>query len=634
MKKKFVHIAILLFLITATSFVTTAQTSPYSNYKIISYFDYVSCSNTNNSSDWNFTTNCGNNCATWEVNTNPVHKKEGLGSYKVDYTFTDIGETVTFSKSFGFYTQDYSFNSYGLRLWVKGGENNTDNLRIVLFEDTNMDNAGYYNEEIYEYNNGTALSNAIGGYIDIPFSSFTKFCCTGNGLLDTDRIGIIWISVISNSTTTHSRTIYIDELSWTLNNIPPQQGNAYLQGTFLPLHAFDMAMLNWTSEQWGNEIQRMKNLNMHYLVVQFSQVFNLNNPTSGHSYYLPTNSYGMNPWNNLLYSSPIDSIMKAAKNQQFKVYLGLNLDGNYWYNNIASYNQTSFYDTLYHRQQIVVDELYDKFASNPALEGWYIPQEFYNVWFLQQYKEPLAIHYRDIASYCKSKNNAKKVLIAPFFMSGVPTDALESWYNSFFATVNNAGSINIDYCYVQDAVGQNHNKSGVEISQFLPHIKNACDNNGITLGVTIESFLQPQSCPIDSLNWANGINTMSYRYFSHHDTIPFGLKHQLWEACQFTPNLVNFSWFNFHSQNPDQTLYNTYHQYIINTQSPIVGTNSSCIGNSNTYSVPFSPNIQYLWNVPANLGSIISGGTQNNNTITIQWNNNGMGVIGLERISE
>jgi len=343
----------------------------------------------------------------------------------------------------------------------------------------------------------------------------------------------------------------------------------------------------------------------------------------------------MNPWNNLLYASPIDSIMTAAENQQFKVYLGLNFDNNYWYNNVSSYGQTAFYDTLYYRQQVVVDELYNKFASSSAFEGWYIPQEFYNVWFPQNLLMPLSNHYHDVASYCKSKNSDKKVLIAPFFTSGVPADAFENWYNSFFSIVNSGGITNVDYCFVQDAVGQNHNKTGVEIAQFLPHLKNACDNHGVTLGVTIETFLQPQSCPIDSLGWINNINVpMTHRYFTHHDTIPFGLKHQLWEACQFTPNLANFSWLNFMSTHPNQELYQQYQQYILNTQSPIVGNANSCPNNTNTYTVPFSPQIQYYWNMPTNLGAIISGGATNNNTITIQWDTIGSGIIELERISE
>lgn len=120
-------------------------------------------------------------------------------------------------------------------------------------------------------------------------------------------------------------------------------------------------------------------------------------------------------------------------------------------------------------------------------------------------------------------------------------------------------------------VGQNHNKTGVEISQFLPHIKNACENHNVTFGVTIETFLQPQSCPIDSLGWENNATlNMNYRYFNHHDTIPFGLKHQMWEASNFTPNLMGFSWNDFISTKSNQSLYNDYKQYIMNTQSSII----------------------------------------------------------------
>lgn len=61
----------------------------------------------------------------------------------------------------------------------------------------------------------------------------------------------------------------------------------------------------------------MQELKMTYAVIQYSQVFDINNNSAGHS-YKETNSYGINQWNNSLTASQLTVFLRRQMQSNSK----------------------------------------------------------------------------------------------------------------------------------------------------------------------------------------------------------------------------------------------------------------------------------------------------------------------------
>jgi len=459
---------------------------------------------------------------------------EGTGSLRVNYTLNNgAGYFAEIIANYGASTQDWSFMAYGISITVKGQAGLNDTFRLMIYEDNDMDGTfEETGEEVWNYVNTTVLNNSNWVTLIIPWTSFVKFSGTGNDIIDLNRIGK-WRIRIDSSGTAHSGTVRIDDFR-RLTTFNQPINNAILTGAFYQIwNGAGCNCGNWTQDEWNNALQRMKDVCMDTIYVQYSV-------WEDNAWYNASPSIS---W--ITYRNPtIDRIFNAAALKGMKVVLGLYFSESW---NTANKSDPATYSALLAREQQIIDDLWSQYGSNPAFYGWYIPQEFDDYNFNSDPAKTLVANYfRDVANYCKSKSAAKPVMISSFFgtagtmYSGPnkPADFELAWWNDFLSIATN-----IDMVIPQDGVGAGKNDGDTDVPQYYQAINTACSNYGRIFGANVESYKM------------QGANLVP----ADIDTF----KKQLWVAGTLTNLIITWEWANM-----DPTLgvaqaqlYNDYRTY-------------------------------------------------------------------------
>ncbi len=267
--------------------------------------------------------------------------QEGTSSLKVNYTLNNTGNNfVEVLKNYGSNTFDLSFMPNGLSLWIKGQAGNSDVFKLMLYEDQNMNGMLDAADDIFEYVNTSILSNSGWTKLTVAYSSFTK-SGGGTGVLDLNRIRAWRLVVLNGTGTSHSGTVYFDDLEQHVTYTPATTGTTTLNGSFIQLwNTSGCNCGQWSQVQWDTELTRMKNLCMSYVYVQYG--FYENN-----AWYQPSSlSYAT-------YSNPtINRIISAAEKTGIKVVLGLYFSETW---NSADYSNAATYNTLLSKDKDVIN---------------------------------------------------------------------------------------------------------------------------------------------------------------------------------------------------------------------------------------------------------------------------------------
>ncbi len=452
--------------------------------------------------------------------------QEGNSSLAVNYAISS-GSFGEIYRSYGTNTLDLSFNPLGLTFWLKGQAGQSGNLKVMLYEDINMNGSPFdAGDEIWEYSTGANLATTNWTEISSNYSNFTKFG-GGTGTLDLNRIAA-WRLVIENSTgNSLNGKIWVDNLRQQTSYEAPSSGTAKLSGSFIQL--WNTAGCNcggWDQATWEKHMDKMKDVCLDKLVVQYG--FYDNN-----SWYSPSSASFKVYTNNTL-----NNIMAAAAAKGIDVYIGTYFDETW---NTMNKDQQSNYDQVLAKHKVVIDEIYGLFGSNPQFKGWYIPQEIddYN-WQTSTRRNMLANWLQQTAAYAKGKDATKKIMIAPFFGPFQPADVLQTWYENLLTTATS-----VDIIAPQDGVGTGTKDVDVDVPYYFSAIKNAAINKGRDFWATIESF---QNNPNTNTGIAGDINT---------------LKSQIWEGARHTDTMIQFEWGYMQPElsTATQQLYDDYKTY-------------------------------------------------------------------------
>lgn len=489
---------------------------------------------------------------------------EGTGSLKLDYYLNaGAGNFAEIIANYGTNTQDWSFMAYGISITVKGQSGLNDTFRLMLYEDIDMD--GIFEEageEVWNYDNTLILNNSNWTSLIIPYTSFTKFSGTGNDIIDLNRIGK-WRIRIDSSGIAHSGTIYLDDFR-RLTTFSQPVNNAILSGAFYQIwNGAGCDCGNWTQEQWDNALQRMKDVCMDTVYVQYSV-------WEDNAWYNASPSI---TWIN--YRNPtIDRIFSAANSKGMKVVLGLYFSESW---NTANKSDPATYSSLLTREQQIIDDLWTQYGSNPAFYGWYIPQEFDDLNFnTDPAKTLVANYFRDVSDYCKTKSSLKPVNISSFFGSvgslysgpNKPGDFELAWWNDFLNTATN-----IDIIIPQDGVGAGKNDVDTDVPQYFQIINTACNNHNRIFGANVESYKMQGATLVPA-----DINTF---------------KKQLWVAGTLTNLIITWEWANM---DPilgalQAQLYNDYKTYQQSAAPCITYTPVFTYTYTTTYTWTFTPSV-------------------------------------------
>lgn len=481
----------------------------------------------------NFYTSVFSGSGTVNASVDFVNYTQGNSALAVSYTLSTAGSSLEVYRSYGSSTLDLSFSPDRLSLNIKGQGTTSQVFKFMLYEDQNMDGNPFdAGDEIYEFVSNTILNGSTWQTLDMPYTSFTKFG-GGAGTLDLHRIGAWRIVVTNNQGTSVSSSFWVDQLIQHTSYSKPTVATATLKGSFIQLwNTVGCSCGQYTQAQWEEEFQKMKDVCLESVVVQYG--FYDNN-----AWYQPS-SLGY-----ATYTNPtLNRMVAAAEAKNIKLYFGLYFDETW---NVSDKSLSTSYSTVLTKHQQVADELWSLFGTSSAFEGWYIPQEINDLeWQNTTKRNLLANWLRDVSAYLKTKSNAKKVLIAPFFGPNRPADDLESWWNAVLTI-----AVDVDVVAPQDGVGTTSKIVDVDVPHYFQAIKNACDAQGVDFAATVESFRQTDGWPIN----ANG--------FAAVPTSVNTLKSQLWEASRFADQVWQFEWGYMQPglTSATTTLYNDYKAY-------------------------------------------------------------------------
>jgi hypothetical protein len=459
----------------------------------------------------------------------PAVMTDGSSSLRLDYSLSaGSGNFVEYLRNYGASTQDYNFMPSGLSIWIKGN-GSSDRFRFELFEDNNGN--GVFEEpgeEVWVWNHSTVLSGTAWKKVSMPYTSFKPLIGGGNGALDLTRIGK-WRIVIDNpSGAGHAASsVWVDDLRL-VNTYSVPTVTKPLSGSFLQIwNSVGCACGLWSPAQWDAEMQRMADLGMDSLIVQYG----LYDDGAGHVTAFYPSSLGFVTYT----QSTLDYIMAAAQTRGQKVIVGLYFNAN-WDGDL-DWDQPATYDSVESRSMQVVDEIWSRYGTHPAFGGWYIPQEIDDMrWQSASRRALLAGMVQHLAGHAKGKNAALPVMIAPFFGMNQPADVYKDWWVAFLAAAPS-----VDWVIPQDGVGTFRTDGDTDVPYYFSALKSAVDFAGRNFGATVETFQQTSAS-------------------TFVPTTIGALQNQLKVAGSFTNRIFQFEWSYMEPGlgGANQQLYNDY----------------------------------------------------------------------------
>ncbi|WP_029902445.1 DUF4434 domain-containing protein [Prevotella sp. 10(H)] len=446
--------------------------------------------------------------------------KEGEAAMGISYTFTARSvspepEFVSIEHTWDNYRPDLGFEPLGLSVWIKGNPGNPGVFRMMLIQDDKMVPGMQTANQYFQYVNKTVLQNDGWIKLVIPYSSFSLYKgFTGEDKINPSRVIGYRIDIVNEKDEAKSGTVVFDDLQQVTSYQHNYTKKAKLSSIFIQLNAvYNTPEYN----DWDTYFQECKAVGIDTWIIQYSVGYGVENNISWYTGSTVGWNGGQTEYD------IIDKMVAAAERRNFKLIFGLN-GGDYDNNKLGD---KYMYDVLLARNEVVANDLFNKFGSSPAFAGWYITEEFHDAkypagWQMETERKLLAQYLQRVAAYVKSLAD-KPVLIAPALWRGMPADMCGQWFEDLLKDTHD-----IDYMYLQDLAGRCLVDVRVDLPNYYTHIKKACENAGVQFAVDIESFLQC-GCP-----------DIPYRAKSWAE-----LEEQIAVASQYTEYITNFSWATF-----------------------------------------------------------------------------------------
>ncbi len=214
---------------------------------------------------------------------------------------------------------------------------------------------------------------------------------------------------------------------------------------------------NESAAEWKNSLKNMADIGITTIIIQYSyQADSVNGNQAYFPYSQPDTAAGASSYP--ARRSQVESILAAAKMQNMKVYLGLQLAEREWFDQ-NGFESTDWLTRQYQLSASLADSLWNAYGKTYAgtIAGWYLPFEFestteYHSYFPQITKS----YYAPVTAYLKKLSNLP-VMISPLMYA---YDDKTAWQNNLITVLSGS---QIDIIAPQDGIGfgtQTHSTVG------------------------------------------------------------------------------------------------------------------------------------------------------------------------------
>jgi hypothetical protein len=169
-----------------------------------------------------------------------------------------------------------------------------------------------------------------------------------------------------------------------------------IKGTFIDEISHDIPHQNWGAKEWRKDFEHMKAMGINTVILI----------RSGYKKFITYPSAVLISREGC-YKPPIDLVqlyLELADEFEFDFYFGLYDSGKYWVNNL--------YQEEVAINQLVIDEVWQRYSHYKSFKGWYITQE------VSRKIGNIIDIYAALGKHCKSVSNNLPCLISPY-MDGV-----------------------------------------------------------------------------------------------------------------------------------------------------------------------------------------------------------------------
>lgn len=230
---------------------------------------------------------------------------------------------------------------------------------------------------------------------------------------------------------------------------------------------------DFTLERWADELQMLKDIGITEIILQSVA------DTKDKDAVYPTeiNGYVSNEKDMILLS------LDAAKSVGMKVRVGIG-DNNDWWK--KGWHDSDWLVLEAEENKKIVNEIFNKYSHHEAFGGWYISQEFFELYSTtKSQQKSLNLFYKSICKEIRSKSNLS-IMISPFYSSNkYKVGSLKLWSK---IVQNVLANTDIDILALQDSVGARFNSID-DIGRLFYYTKQATDALEMTLYADTETFI-------------------------------------------------------------------------------------------------------------------------------------------------
>ncbi|HBR14294.1 MAG TPA: hypothetical protein DD723_01975 [Candidatus Omnitrophica bacterium] len=263
-------------------------------------------------------------------------------------------------------------------------------------------------------------------------------------------------------------TFLLSTQSCALNPSVTKSSQTFLKGTFIQLLS---AHQGWTKEDWEGLFAYLRQLKVSYLIVQWSVFDKLEFFNDGN--------------NQSRVDAPLNFILNEAEKAGMNVFVGLELDPDYW-NEIA--RDTSFVKNyladMSHASKELADRLAPLVKKYDSFQGWYITQEIDDSnWRTFESQQILFDHLNDLGAHLHKLFPDKRVALSGFCNAEMTPGVFELFWDSLLKATP------IDIVLFQDGIGADK-LTFAQLPEYLASLHRATQINSRQLQVVVELFKQ------------------------------------------------------------------------------------------------------------------------------------------------